>query len=239
MNVGLVDVFIVLFIIMGGIVGFKHGAIREGTQFIGLFVVIVLSFMIKDKLMVMFYENLPFFNFFGIIRGIDAINILFYQLLSFLVIFIAFMFVLKVLIVVTGFVELLLKMTVFLSLPSKVLGIVVGALEYYVYLFIALYILNMPIFNLTFVNESNLGSKILEDTPILSSLVDDTVSVYADVWNIIKTRDDKSNKEVNTLVLSTLLENKLITVESARKLVDSNKIIIDDDTIFELYDEVK
>lgn len=239
MNVGLVDVFIVLFIIMGGIVGFKHGAIREGTQFIGLFVVIVLSFMLKDKLMVMFYENLPFFNFFGIIRGLDAINILFYQLLSFLVIFIAFMFVLKVLIVITGFVELLLKMTVFLSLPSKILGIVVGALEYYVYLFIALYILNMPIFNLTFVNESNLGSKMLENTPILSSLVDDTVSVYADVWNIIKTRDDKSNKEVNTLVLSTLLENKLITVESARKLVDSNKIIIDDDTIFELYDEVK
>ena len=164
---------------------------------------------------------------------------LFYQLLSFLVIFIAFMFVLKVLIVITGFVELLLKMTVFLSLPSKILGIVVGALESYVYLFIALYILNMPIFNLTFVNESNLGSKMLENTPILSSLVDDTVSVYADVWNIIKTRDDKSNKEVNTLVLSTLLENKLITVESARKLVDSNKIIIDDDAIFELYDEVK
>ena len=46
------------------------------------------------------------------------------------------MFVLKVILVVTGLVEWLLKMTIFLSIPSKILGIFVGMLEYYVYLFI-------------------------------------------------------------------------------------------------------
>lgn len=237
MNINLIDAFIVLFIIMGCIVGFKNGAIKEGTKFIGLFVVIIISFMLKDKLMVLFYENLPFFNFFGIIRGLDAINILFYQLLSFLVIFIAFMFVLKVLIVVTGLVEWLLKMTVFLSFPSKILGLVVGAIEFYVYLFIGLYILNMPVFNLTFVSESNLGQKILEDTPILSGLVDDTVEVYGDVANIIRNRGDKSNKEINTLVLATLLDNKLITIDSARELVESNKIIIEDNSLLDQYQD--
>ena len=237
MNINLIDAFIVLFIIMGCIVGFKNGAIKEGTKFIGLFVVIIISFMLKDKLMVLFYENLPFFNFFGIIRGLDAINILFYQLLSFLVIFIAFMFVLKVLIVVTGLVEWLLKMTVFLSFPSKILGLVVGAIEFYVYLFIGLYILNMPVFNLTFVSESNLGQKILEDTPILSGLVDDTVEVYGDVANIIRNRGDKSNKEINTFVLATLLDNKLITIDSARELVESNKIIIEDNSLLDQYQD--
>lgn len=237
MNISLLDAFIVLFIIMGCIVGFKNGAIKEGTKFIGLFVVIIISFMLKDKLMVLFYENLPFFNFFGIIRGLDAINILFYQLISFLVIFIAFMFVLKVLIVVTGLVEWLLKMTVFLSFPSKILGLVVGAIEFYVYLFIGLYILNMPVFNLTFVSESNLGQKILEDTPILSGLVDDTVEVYSDVASIIQNRGDKSNKEINTLVLATLLDNKLITIDSARELVESNKIIIEDTSLLDQYQD--
>ena len=67
---------------------------------------------------------------------------------------------------------------------SKILGLFVGALEYYVYVFIALYVLNMPIFNLTFVSESKFGTIILENTPILSELVDDTVKVYGDVWNI-------------------------------------------------------
>ncbi len=239
MNVSIVDIFIVLFIIMGGIIGFKHGAIREGTKFIGLFVVIIISFILKDKLMVTLYENLPFFDFFGIIKGVDAINVLFYQLVSFLVIFAAFMFALKVLVVLTGFVEWLLKMTVFLSLPSKIIGIFVGALEYYIYVFIILYILNMPVFNLTYVSDSKFGTGILTHTPILSSLVDNTVKVYSEVWDIIQNKEGKSKKEVNTLVLVTLLDNKLITVDSAKKLVNSNKIIISDDTLLDQYEEEK
>jgi len=237
MIVSLVDVIIVLMILMGAIVGFKNGAIKEGTKFIGLFVIIIISFILKDKLMVLMYENLPFFNFFGLIKGLDAINILLYQLISFLVIFAALMFVLRVLLVITGLIEWLLKMTVFLSIPSKFIGIFVGALEYYVYLFICLYILNMPIFGLTFVSESKFGTAMLENTPILSELVDDTVKVYTDVWSVIKNRGNLTNKQVNTFVLATLLDNKLITIDSARELVESNYIIIEDNSILDKYDE--
>ena len=233
----LVDIIIILMIIMGAIVGFKHGAVKEGTKFIGMFAILVLSFMFKDRLMILMYENLPFFDFFGLIRGIDAINILFYQLVSFLIIFAALVFVLRVLLVITGLVEWLLKLTVFLSIPSKLLGLVVGALEYYVYLFLVLYVLNMPIFGLTLVSESKLGTRMLEDTPILSELVDETVNVYGDVWNVIRNRGDLTNKQINTYVLATLLDNKLITIESARKLVESNYITIEDNSILDDYDE--
>lgn len=239
MNIGLVDLIIIIVIILGGIVGFKNGAIKEATKFLGLFVVIIIAFLLKDKLMVALYENLPFFKFFGIIKGIDAINILLYQLISFLVIFIALMFILKVLVVITGLVELLVKMTVFLSFPSKVLGAIVGAIEFYVYLFIILYVLNMPFFNLKYINDSLLGNKILTNTPILSQLVDDTVSVYSDVWDIIKNKENRSNKEINTLVLASLLDHKLITIESAKKIVESNKIIISDDNLLDNYSDSK
>lgn len=237
MVVSLVDVIIVLMIAMGAIVGFKNGAIKEGTKFIGLFAIIIISFILKDKLMVLLYENMPFFDFFGAIKGIDAINVLFYQLISFIVIFTAFMFVLKVLLVVTGLVEWLLKMTIFLSIPSKILGLFVGMLEYYVYLFIILYVLNMPIFGLTLVSESKVGTAMLENTPILSDLVDDTVKAYSDVWNVVRNRDNLSNMEANTYVLATLLDNKLITIESARKLVESNYITIEDNSILDKYKE--
>ena len=120
MSVSLVDLIIILMILMGAVVGFKNGVIKTTTRFVGLFVVIILSFILKDKLMILMYENLPFFDFFGLIKGIDAINILFYQLVSFLIIFAAFMFVLKVLLVITGLIEWLLKMTIFLSIPSYV-----------------------------------------------------------------------------------------------------------------------
>ena len=237
MNIGIVDLIIIIFILLGGIVGFKNGVIKETTKFLGLFIIIIISFLLKDQLMVAFYENLPFFNFFGIIRGIDAINILFYQLIAFLVIFIALMFLLKVLVVITGLVEVLVKMTVFLSLPSKILGAIVGAIEFYVYIFIILYVLNMPIFNLTIISDSMLGSKVLESTPILSDLTNDTVSVYSDVWDIIKNKENKENKEINTLVLASLLDHKLISIDSAKKLVQTNKIIISDESILDNYEE--
>ena len=117
------------------------------------------------------------------------------------------------------------------------LGLVVGALEYYVYLFIVLYLLNMPIFGLTYVSESELGTFMLENTPILSELVDDTVKVYSDVWDVIKNRGSLTNKEVNTFVLATLLDNNLISIESARELVESNYIIIKDNSILDRYSD--
>ena len=237
MSISFVDLIIIIVITLGGIVGFKNGAIKEGTKFLGFFIIVIISFLLKDKLMVPMYENLPFFNFFGIIRGLDAINILLYQMVSFLVIFIALLFILKVLVVITGLVELLVKMTVFLSFPSKILGAAIGVIEFYIYVFIVLYILNTPFLNLKYINDSMMGNKILKDTPILSELVDDTVTVYSDVWTIIRNKEEKTNAEVNTLVLASLLDNRLITIESAKKLVEANKIIITDKSILDNYDE--
>lgn len=237
MSFGIIDAVIILIILLGALIGFKNGAIKEGTKFIGLFLIIIISFLLKDRLMVFMYENLPFFDFFGMFEGLDAINILFYQLIAFLIIFAALMFILRVLIVITGVVEWLLKMTVFLSIPSKFIGLFVGALEYYVYLFIGLYILNMPVFGLTLVNESEMGMAILKDTPILSKCVDNTVKVYSDVWNVINNRGNLTNSQVNTYVLATLLDNKLITIDSARKLVESNYIVIEDPSILDDYKE--
>ena len=235
MVLGITDVLIILFIALGGAVGYRNGFIREGIHFIGIVLITIIAFLFKDSLMILLYENLPFFNFFGVIKGVTAINILFYQILSFIIIFAALFFLLRVLIVITGLIEWLVKITVFLKMSSKILGIVVGVLEFYVYVFIVLYILNMPVFNLSYVNDSTIGSKILQSTPVLSSYVDDTVNVYADIWSIIKNKNNSSNKEVNTLVLATLLDNKLITIESARKLVEANKIEITDNTILDNY----
>ena len=130
MVISLVDAIIILLILMGGIVGYKNGFIKEGMQFVGMLFIVIVSFLLKDSLMVLLYENLPFFNFFGFIKGISAINILFYQLIAFLIIFLALTFILKVLIVITGFIEWMLKLTVFLKIPSKILGIFVGILEF-------------------------------------------------------------------------------------------------------------
>lgn len=231
----IVDIIIILLILLGGIQGFKNGAIKTSMRFVGLFIVIIISFILKDRLMVMMYENLPFFDFFGLIKGIDSINILLYQLIAFVVVFSLLMLVLRVLVAVTGIVEWLLKKMVFIGIPSKILGMVVGGVEYYVYVFIVLYVLSVPVLGLTFIDDSRLGSFILDKTPVLSELVDDTVKVYSDVWNVIRNRGDLSGQEINTFVLATLLDNDLITISSARELVRSNYITIKDNSILDKY----
>lgn len=231
MNV--VDVIIIALLILGGVAGFKAGVIKKLTDFIGMFVVIILAFYLKNYISVIMYENLPFFNFFGLINGIDALNILLYEVIAFLVIFIALLFVLKVVIMLTGLVEKILKATVILSIPSKLLGIVVGVIEMYVYLFLILVIVSLPIFDSSFLKDSKMNNFILNNTPVLSGVSEEIIDIYGDVYNIIDNRKNKTNEQLNEEILKVLIDKKVVTKESAKKLVDKNKIHINDKSIVE------
>ena len=231
MNV--VDVIIIVLLILGGVAGFKAGVIKKLTDFIGMFVVIILAFYLKNYISVIMYENLPFFNFFGLINGIDALNILLYEVIAFLVIFIALLFVLKVVLMLTGLVEKILKATVILSIPSKLLGIVVGVIEMYVYLFLILVIVSLPIFDSSFLKDSKMNNFILNNTPVLSGVSGEIIDIYGDVYNIIENRKNKTNEQLNEEILKVLIDKKVVTKESAKKLVDKNKIHINDKSIVE------
>jgi len=231
----IVDIIIILMIVLGAIVGFKEGVIKKTTSFLGTFLVIVVSFTLKNPLSVVMYENLPFFKLGGFIKGIDIINILIYELLAFIIVAAALTFILKVLLMITGLIEKLLKMTIFLSIPSKILGIFVGALEYFVYVFLVLVFLNLPAFNIEIVKESNYANKILNNTPVLSSLVGTTVDTYTEVYNILHDNKTMSEVEINEKVLVLLLDKEVITVDSAQKLIDMNKIYIENSNILDNY----
>ena len=231
MNV--VDVIIIALLILGGVAGFKAGVIKKLTDFIGMFVVIILAFYLKNYISVIMYENLPFFNFFGLINGIDALNILLYEVIAFLVIFILLLFVLKVILLATGLIEKILKATVILSIPSKLLGIVVGVIEMYVYLFLILVIVSLPIFDSSFLKDSKMNNFILNNTPVLSGVSEEIIDIYGDVYNIIDNRKNKTNEQLNEEILKVLIDKKVVTKESAKKLVDKNKIHINDKSIVE------
>ena len=231
MNV--VDVVIIILLVLGGIAGFKAGVIKKLTDFIGMFSVVVLAFYLKNYISVILYENLPFFNFFGLINGINALNILLYEVIAFLIIFTLLLFVLKVILLATGLIEKILKATIILSIPSKILGIVVGIIEMYVYIFLVLVIATLPVFDSSFLKESKMSNYILNNTLVLSDVSDEITSIYGDVYTIIDNRKDKSNEEMNEEILKVLIDKKVVTKESARKLVDKNKVHINDVSIVE------
>ena len=133
----------------------------------------------------------------------------------------------------TGLVEKILKATVILSIPSKLLGIVVGVIEMYVYLFLILVIVSLPIFDSSFLKDSKMNNFILNNTPVLSGVSGEIIDIYGDVYNIIENRKNKTNEQLNEEILKVLIDKKVVTKESAKKLVDKNKIHINDKSIVE------
>ena len=231
MNVA--DIIIVIALVLGAVGGFKAGVIKKTADFVGIFLVIILSFYLKNYLSVIMYENLPFINFGGFIKGIEAINILFYEVLAFIIVFSLLMLILKIVLMLTGLIEKILKATIILSIPSKILGIVVGAIEMYVYVFLVLVVITLPIINVPYVRDSKVSSFILNNTPILSSVSEEMVDTYNDIYKVVKDKDSKSNEELNDEVIKLLLDKKVITKESLNKLIDRNKIHLNDKSILD------
>ena len=133
----------------------------------------------------------------------------------------------------TGLVEKILKATVILSIPSKLLGIVVGVIEMYVYLFLILVIVSLPIFDSSFLKDSKMNNFILNNTPVLSGVSEEIIDIYGDVYNITDNRKNNTNEQLNEEILKVLIDKKVVTKESAKKLVDKNKIHINDKSIVE------
>ena len=88
MNISIVDAIIVLAILLGAVVGFKEGGIKKTVHLVGLVLVFIISFILKDVLASWMYTKLPFFTFGKILNELPIINILLYEILSFIIIFI-------------------------------------------------------------------------------------------------------------------------------------------------------
>lgn len=235
MNITIVDAIILLIILLGGVIGFKEGVIKELTSIIGLVIVVIVSFGLKNYLSVLFYENLPFFNFWGIFKGIQVLNIVFYEMLAFIIIASLLTVAYRILLSITGLIEKILKATIILSIPSKILGFIVGLIEYYIWVYIALFILTLPVINLKSIYESKTANFIMEKTPFLSKYTEKTLKIYNDLYEIIDNRENKTNEKVNEEAMNLMLKHEIITKKSAKKLIDSNKVLVEDEHFLDNY----
>ena len=223
MNV--VDIVIFIFLAFGALLGFKRGFTNQLVSLCGIFVIIILAYLLKNPLSVFFYNNLPFINFGGIFKDVSVINILVYETIAFFIIFVLLTLVFKILLKITNGFEKILKWTIILGIPSKILGAILGVVQNLIYVFIVLYILNLPTFGIAIVKDSKVGNFILEKTPILTNICDKTLVVFNDIGNLAKEYENTNNvDEFNQKALNVMIENEVITRENAQKLIDKGKI---------------
>lgn len=224
----IVDLIIIILVVFGAVVGFKRGFTRSLVSALGFIVITVLAFFLKNPVSVFLYENLPFFKFGGIIKGVTVLNIALYEILAFVVVLAILGILLKVLTLATSIFEKILNATIILGIPSKIAGAVVGAVQWFVIVFVALYALSLPVFNIEEVNESRMKDPILNSTPILSNFVGDSMKVVEEFASIKdKYKDNNSNAEqFNKEVLSLFLKYDIVKVSSIDKLVEKEKLQI-------------
>ena len=223
----IIDLIILIFLGFGFLIGFRRGFSRQLLSSIGLIVAFIIAFYSKNMVSSFFYENLPFFNFDGIFKGITVLNILMYEMVAFLLVLTIALVILKVLLFASKIFESILNFTIILGIPSKILGGILGFIEMYIVIFIVLFILTLPLFNLTFINNSTVKQGMIKYTPIMSRVVNKTVKAmneFEELKEVYETNNDKD--EFNYQALDLFMKYDIIKVESAENLVAQNKLNI-------------
>ena len=221
----IIDIIIIIVLAFGFVLGFLRGFTKELVNFLGLFVVLILSFILKNPISVFLYKNLPFFNFGGIFKDITVLNILLYEILAFIFLFAVLFVIFKILLIGTKIFEKILKMTIILGIPSKILGGFLGIIENWVYIFIVLYLLKLPMFNINLINKSDMANIIYNHTPVLNIVCDKTLSIVDEINELKEEyKTTKNTKEFNQKALNSMIEKGVITKENAQYLINNKKI---------------
>ena len=236
----IVDIIIIVSIVLGVLIGFVRGFFKETVIFIGTILVVVLAFVLKNPLSLILYKNLPFFKFKGIFEGISTLNILMYEILAFVLELAILSIALTIIIKISGIIEKILKLTIVLALPSKLLGAIVGFIQSIVVLYVFLFLLSLPILRVPYIKDSKYAQMILEKTPVISKVTDGLVKTFNEISDFadknIKNNVDK--RQTNREMLEIMLKNDVVTSENVKYLSDKGKIDIDNiDELLSKYKE--
>ncbi len=236
----ILDICIILFIIMGGIVGFKEGFTKTLVNCIGYILIIILAFILKNPISEFLMLHLPFFNLCGPNEGLSVINIIFYESVAFALVFSILLAILKLLLFATSVFEKILSLTIVLGIPSKILGAIAGIIKNYVIVFALLFIFSIPGLNGTqFIEGSKLKNPMLEHTPILSMFTEKPMQLFNDLSDLQEEYKNKtSNAKFNYKAIELFLKYDIIKPDLVQKLVDQDKLNIKNaDKLIEKYQE--
>ena len=143
----IVDIIIIALVVAYAIKGFIYGIIKEGVSFIGGILVFVAAYYLKNPVSVFMYKHFPFFNLGGMFDGISVLNVVIYELIAFLLVTSVLAIVLYLLVKLSNILNKILKLTIILDKPSKMLGMVLGVVEGAVITFVIVF--SMSLFNKT------------------------------------------------------------------------------------------
>lgn len=217
------DIIILIIILFSGLLGFKRGVFKELVLFLGFIIVFVLSYKLKNYLGDFLLLHFPFIDFPNFLRGAVALNIVLYQTIAFLIVAAFLYAIYKLIVSLTGIFEKILRITIILGIPSKILGFFVGLIKGYVLAYIIIFVLLQPAFNLPFTNNSKYAETILYKTPILPKITKDTLDLTKEIYEL---KNIENTNEMNLKIVDLVLNREVVDVKLVDRLVSKGKLNI-------------
>ena len=221
MSPNIFSVIIILLILSCGLLGSKRGILKELVIIVGTIVIFVIAFFLKDVLAGFFCENLPFFNLRIPLGNLVSLNVIFYQLIAFLLIVIVLRLILQILIDVTGIFSRIINATIILALPNKLLGFVVGLIEGYILMFIFLTVLSIPLSGSELFMDSSVRKFIVNDTPVLKDTLGGLNYAIEDVLSL-SSEDDRNANDLK--VIDIMLKYDVVSTDFMDNLKKTGKL---------------
>ena len=221
MNPNIFSIVIVLLILLCGVLGSKRGILKELVIIVGTIVVFAIAFFLKDPIASFFCTYLPFFNFRIPLGNLISLNIIFYQLIAFLLVVIVLRLILQILIDVTGVFSKIINATIILALPNKLLGFVVGLLEGYILMFIILNVIAIPMSGSELFMFSGVRQFIVNDSPVLKDCLGGLNYAIDDVLSL-SSSDDRNTNDLK--VIDIMLKYKTVSVEFMDNVKETGKL---------------
>ena len=222
-RVAIVNIVIILLIVLATIDSYKKGLFDSVIKFLGFIIACVVAFTFKNKLSVLMYTYLPFFKFGGSIKGVTAINILLYELIAFLIIYIVAKLVINLIIKMTGIIDRLVKLIPIIGFIDQLLGAIVGFIDAIVVLYLVIFIFKFGCNMFGVYVKPSLADNIME-IPILNDKFGSSLSAFDD---IIALKDDYNSSEAdvfNNKAIKILLDKNVLTQDNLDLLIKKKKI---------------
>lgn len=236
----LIDIIVILGIAFSGYIGMRKGFVKSLVSFFGIVIVFILAYFMKNPIADWLCLNLPFFNFTGSFKGATILNVIFYQILAFIIMFGLLMTLYHVIVKISGLVERMLKMSFILAVPTKIGGLIVGIFEGLIISLIAIIILSLPVLKFGWVEDSAIRNYLYNVSPVIGNI---TGSMNTSVDEILELKEKFNNQEdkeeFNLGSLDIMLKHSAMKVSLAEKLVNSDKLNIDHDKAMEIINKYK
>lgn len=223
----IVDIAIIIFLIGGIVVGYKRGFLENTVRLVGSIIAMVVAYLLKDPLSIYLYTNLPFFSLSGKLEGVSVINVIIYELISFIVLWILVSIVLAILAKILKLEKLAITLVTKLMIPNKILGVIVGFVESYLFVYflvlIAMFVANIFDYDM----DKKLASYIFK-TPVLHETFSPTYNALVDISSLALEYENTNDKiAFNADAVEILIKYDLVSEENIDLLIEQGKIQIE------------